>query len=89
MSEWAPRLRRGARLGFDPVRRTPVVLYPEGVVVLNGTARAVLGACDGVATVPDIVAAMTARYRGVRPDDVLSLLRGLVARGVLHPEEAG
>ncbi|GAA2985758.1 pyrroloquinoline quinone biosynthesis peptide chaperone PqqD [Actinokineospora diospyrosa] len=87
MSEWAPRLRRGARLGFDPVRRAPVVLHPEGVLLLNATAEAVIAACDGVATVPDIVARLDERYAGVRAEDVLTLLRGLVARGVLHPEE--
>ncbi|MBM7774143.1 pyrroloquinoline quinone biosynthesis protein D [Actinokineospora baliensis] len=87
MSGWAPRLRRGARLGFDPVRRAPVVLHPEDVLLLNPTAAAVIAACDGVATVPDILARLDERYTGVRPDDVLTLLRGLVTRGVLHPEE--
>ncbi|RLK58124.1 pyrroloquinoline quinone biosynthesis peptide chaperone PqqD [Actinokineospora cianjurensis] len=89
MSAWAPLLRRGARLGFDTVRRAPVVLFPEGVLVLNATAAAVVGACDGVATVPDIVGGLAGRYADVRDDDVLTLLRGLVARGVLRPEETG
>ena len=42
-----PALWRLARLDFDPVRQQRVLLYPEGVVLLNDTGAAILELCDG------------------------------------------
>ena len=39
-----PRLWRLARLDYDPVRQRPVLLYPEGAVLLNDTGAAILRA---------------------------------------------
>ncbi|WP_425394046.1 PqqD family peptide modification chaperone [Actinokineospora inagensis] len=63
------------------------MLFPEGVLVLNSTAEAVLRSCDGAATVPEIVSVLERRYAGVRAEDVLTVLRGFAARGVIQPEE--
>jgi pyrroloquinoline quinone biosynthesis protein D len=78
-----PRLRRGVRLSFDHVRDTPVVLFPEGVLVPNATAAAVLGLCDGARSVTAITAALAKRYSGVREDDVLGVLARLGERRVV------
>ena len=43
-------LWRLARLDFDPVRQRPVLLYPEGAVLLNDTGAAILELCDGART---------------------------------------
>lgn len=47
-----------------------VLLYPEGVVKLNGPAGDILGAVDGVRTVAEIIALLSDRYDGadVGPD---------------------
>ena len=37
-----PALWRLARLDFDAVRQRPVLLYPEGAVLLNDTGAAIL-----------------------------------------------
>ena len=75
-----PRLAPHVRLTFDRARERHVLLTPESVTVLNGTAAAVLGLCDGERTVSDIVAALHGRYDRVDGDEVLLLLDRLAAR---------
>ncbi|GAA1210010.1 pyrroloquinoline quinone biosynthesis protein D [Prauserella alba] len=86
-----PRLRRGVRLTYDRTRQTydrtrqtHVVLFPEGVLVPNATATAVLELCDGERSIPDIAAALGERYAGVREDDVGDVLARLVDREVVE-----
>lgn len=50
-----PRVGRGFRLQWEPVQKAHVLLYPEGMVKLNGTAGEILSRCDGVKTVATIV----------------------------------
>ena len=57
-----PALAPGVRLQADPVSGEPVLLYPEGVLVLNETAHAITGHCDGKATVREIVEALSCAY---------------------------
>ncbi|WP_020670611.1 pyrroloquinoline quinone biosynthesis peptide chaperone PqqD [Amycolatopsis nigrescens] len=78
-----PSLRRGIRLTYDHVRETHVLLFPEGVLMPNPTAVAVLELCDGVATVADIAAKLSGRYSGVREQDVRDVLVKLADRKVV------
>jgi pyrroloquinoline quinone biosynthesis protein D len=78
-----PRLRRGVRLSFDHVRDTHVLLFPEGVLVPNATAAAVLELCDGARSVTEITTALSRRYSGVREDDVVDVLSRLGERRVV------
>jgi pyrroloquinoline quinone biosynthesis protein D len=78
-----PRLRRGVRLSFDHVRDTHVLLFPEGVLVPNATAAAVLELCDGARSVTEITTALSRRYSGVREDDVVDVLSRLDERRVV------
>jgi pyrroloquinoline quinone biosynthesis protein D len=79
-----PRLRKGVRLTFDKTRDTHVLLFPEGVLVPNATAAAVLSLCDGESTVDEIAAALAERYRGVRAQDVTDVLARLESRRVVE-----
>ncbi|HET6285576.1 MAG TPA: pyrroloquinoline quinone biosynthesis peptide chaperone PqqD [Amycolatopsis sp.] len=79
-----PRLRRGVRLNYDQTRETYVLLFPEGVLVPNPTAAAVLGLCDGVADVAAIASALRERYAGVREDEILDLLSRLGERRIVE-----
>ncbi len=72
------------RLGFDKVRRTHVLLFPEGVVMPNATAVAVLELCDGERSVAEIVAALSKTYRGVRIEDVQNVVARFVERHVVE-----
>ena len=50
-----PAVAHGRRLQWEPVQGAHVVLYPEGMVKLNGSAGAILSRCDGARTVAEIV----------------------------------
>jgi len=79
-----PRIRRGVRLSHDAVRNTPVVLHPEGVLILNPTATAVLELCDGERSLPEITALLTDRYDAVQPEQIRSLLDRLADKQVVE-----
>jgi pyrroloquinoline quinone biosynthesis protein D len=50
-----PTLGRGFRLQWEPAQKAHVLLYPEGMVKLNGSAGEILKRCDGARTVGEIV----------------------------------
>jgi len=79
-----PRLRKGVRLTFDKTRDTHVLLFPEGVLVPNATAAAVLKLCDGESTVAQIATALNERFAGVRAQDVTDVLTRLEDRRVVE-----
>jgi pyrroloquinoline quinone biosynthesis protein D len=66
MSELAdtvrPAIARGMRLQWEPAQEAHVLLYPEGMVKLNGSAGAILSRCDGVRTLAEIVADLERAY---------------------------
>lgn len=83
-----PRLASKARLRWDPVRRKPILLYPEGVLILNPSAEAILSLCDGHRSVDEIVSELANRY-GTEAEavalevDVGNFLGELEERGLL------
>ena len=85
----APGLRRGVRLVRDPVRQRAALLYPEGVLLLNDTAVAVLELCDGHRSGSEIAALLRQRYDGVSDADVLDLLADLEQRRLLAADGSG
>ena len=48
------KLSKRARLQRDKVTDSPILLYPEGVLMLNVTSEAIVRLCDGSMTVPQI-----------------------------------
>ena len=66
MSELAdsarPAIAHGMRLQWEPAQDAHVLLYPEGMVKLNGSAGAIMSRCDGVRTLADIVADLERTY---------------------------
>jgi pyrroloquinoline quinone biosynthesis protein D len=57
-----PAIAHGMRLQWEPAQEAHVLLYPEGMVKLNGSAGAILSRCDGVRTLADIVADLERAY---------------------------
>jgi pyrroloquinoline quinone biosynthesis protein D len=51
-----PRVAAGFRLQWEPAQDCHVLLYPEGMVKLNGSAGEIMTRCDGVRSVAAIVA---------------------------------
>jgi pyrroloquinoline quinone biosynthesis protein D len=79
-----PRLSTRARLQYDSVREKQVLLFPEGLLVLNDTAAAVLALCDGQRSVAVIAGELGARYGRPVDDDVLSLLNRLASKRLIE-----
>jgi pyrroloquinoline quinone biosynthesis protein D len=82
-----PRLSARARLQKDKLTGKPIVLYPEGVLILNPTAHAILSLCTGQETLQNIVSSLSERYQvspeALRPD-VLECLDRLRSRNLLE-----
>lgn len=77
-----PRLARKARLRFDEVRQSAVLLVPERVIKLNATGAAILELCDGVRTLESIVRELEARFQHKElRGDVVEFLQDMIARG--------
>ena len=79
-----PTLWRLARLDYDPVRKRPVLLYPEGAVLLNDTGAAILELVDGARTIGDIVALLGERYGADVTADVTEYLSDLARRELIR-----
>lgn len=81
-----PSIAAGLRLQWEPVQSAHVLLYPEGMVRLNGSAGEILVRCDGARSVDAIVHELIGAFTvdGVAPDlqaDVLAFLALARERG--------
>ena len=74
-----PSLWRLARVDFDPVRARPVLLYPEGTVLLNDTGADILRLVDGKRTVAEIAALLRERYNAEGGADAAEILADVTA----------
>jgi coenzyme PQQ biosynthesis protein PqqD len=79
-----PRIWRLARLDYDPARQRPVLLYPEGAVLLNDTGREILELVDGTRTVAEIAGLLGARYQADVTADVTDYLSHLAERELMQ-----
>ncbi|MEE1788234.1 pyrroloquinoline quinone biosynthesis protein PqqE [Streptomyces sp. SP17BM10] len=84
-----PGLRAGVRLVHDPARGRSALLHPEGVLLLNDTAAAVLRHCDGRRDERAVTAALTEEYDGVDGAQVDALLADLAERRLLALDGTG
>ena len=70
-----PRIGRGFRLQWEPAQSAHVLLYPEGMVKLNGSAGEILKRCDGETPIDAIVADLERAFDAKRLDaDVRAFL---------------
>jgi pyrroloquinoline quinone biosynthesis protein D len=82
-----PKLSSRARLQTDKVTGNPILLYPEGVLVLNPTGRAIVGLCTGEATLQEIVDRLATQYMLSAADvsaDVIGYLNRLRSLNLLE-----
>jgi pyrroloquinoline quinone biosynthesis protein D len=83
-----PAIGRGFRLQWEPAQEAHVLLYPEGMVRLNGSAGAIMSRCDGQHTVEEIVADLeTAFGVGGLANDVTAFVSMALAKNWLEMRE--
>jgi len=80
-----PCFASGCRWGTEGEER--VVLFPEGMIRVQGTGQDILELCDGQRTVQEIVAALLERYHGADPvkirEDVSRFLEALQQKRIV------
>ena len=70
-----PRIGHAFRLQWEAAQNAHVLLYPEGMVKLNGSAGEILTRCDGATPVGAIVADLEQRFGASGLDkDVIAFL---------------
>jgi len=70
-----PRIGAGFRLQWEPAQNCHVLLYPEGMVKLNGSAGEIMTRCDGERSIEAIVGELESAFNatGLAPE-VLSFV---------------
>jgi len=67
-----PAVERGFRLQWEAAQSAHVLLYPEGMIKLNGSAGEILKRCDGATTIADITADLERAFAAANlSDDVI------------------
>ena len=83
-----PRLAPGCRWGTHGEQQ--VVLFPEGMIRVQGTGQNILELCDGQRTVEEIVATLAGRYGTADPlkitEDVSRFLEALQRKRIVDYE---
>lgn len=83
-----PAIAHGMRLQWEPAQAAHVLLYPEGMVKLNGSAGAILERCDGARTVAEIVAELERAFGSADLGaDVTAFVELALERGWLELRE--
>jgi pyrroloquinoline quinone biosynthesis protein D len=80
-----PRFASGCRWGTQGEER--VVLFPEGMIRVQGTGQNILELCDGQRTVQEIVTTLAEKFSGGDPakirEDVGSFLEALQQKRIV------
>jgi len=71
MSDQVITIKRGFRLQWEEAQGCNVLLYPEGMVKLNGSAGEIMGLVDGKRSERDIIGLLEDKFPGANlADDV-------------------
>ena len=79
-----PRLLPSARIQWDSIREKHILLSPEGILILNQTAAAILNLCDGQHNISEIVAELTKQYQKEVEQDILTFLIRLASKRMIR-----
>jgi pyrroloquinoline quinone biosynthesis protein D len=71
-----PVINRIYRLQWEESQQSFVLLYPEGMVQLNGSAGEIMAQCDGKQSVSDLINSLQAKFpeAGDLSADILEFL---------------
>jgi pyrroloquinoline quinone biosynthesis protein D len=80
--EDAPRISAKFRLQYEPAQAAWVLLYPEGMVKLSGSAGEIMKRIDGRITVDGLIRDLEAAFPGAAlRQDVLEFIQEAHERG--------
>ncbi|WKX68854.1 pyrroloquinoline quinone biosynthesis peptide chaperone PqqD [Streptomyces sp. XD-27] len=84
-TQWRPNLSPSILLRYDHVRDDDLLVLPERVVVLGGSAAAVLRLCDGTREVWEIVEELAESFPGAPVEtEVPAFLHRVLEEGWLR-----
>ena len=84
----AVELVKQYRFQWEPAQDSFVLLYPEGMVKLPGSAGEIMKRVDGNKTVAEIVADLEAAFPGADlRQDVIDFLEAAYAKGWIRQQE--
>ena len=91
LPEAAPiELHRQFRFQWEPAQQSFVLLYPEGMVKLAGSAGEIMKRVDGTRSLNDIVEDLQASFPGVDlRADVIEFLEIAYGKGWIRTRQAG
>jgi pyrroloquinoline quinone biosynthesis protein D len=81
-----PSLASHVRLKTDPVTGDPILLFPEGLLVLNATAHEIVSRFNGETSIAEIIAQLTEEFDAseeVLRSDILENLEQLRQQNLL------
>jgi pyrroloquinoline quinone biosynthesis protein D len=79
-------IARHYRFQWEPAQQSHVLLYPEGMIKLPGSAGEIIKRVDGAASVGDIVADLERAFPGYDlRSDVLEFLEHAHGKGWIQP----
>lgn len=77
-----PKIAKGFRFQFEPAQQSHVLLFPEGMIKLNGPAAEILKRCDGKTTIDALTKDLQATFNQADLSrDVNNFLRDAQQRG--------
>ena len=84
-----PELARLYRFQWEPAQQSHVLLFPEGMIKLSGSAGEILKRVDGKATVGAIIADLEQSFPGADlRADVVQFLKEAHAKGWIRPRQS-
>ena len=81
-----PSLPKHVRLKIDPISSKPVLLFPEGLLVLNSTAHEIVRRCHGQTSIAELTRQLGEEYdaqENALRNDILENLEELRARNLI------
>jgi pyrroloquinoline quinone biosynthesis protein D len=83
-------LQRQYRFQWEPAQQAHVLLYPEGMVKLSGSAGEILKRVDGTRSLDQIVQDLEQTFPGVDlRNDVIEFLEAAYGKGWIRTKQAG
>jgi pyrroloquinoline quinone biosynthesis protein D len=80
-----PAIGKGFRLQWEPAQNAHVLLYPEGMIKLNGSAGQIMQRCDGARTIAEITADLERTFATTGLDaDVAAFISMALAKNWLE-----